>query len=487
MKKTKLLAAASIAALLGAPTLLAAEPLSDAQRLEINTAIDDYYPRLEDIATTLWSAPELGYLETKTSGLLQDELASHGFDIESGVAGIPTAFIAKRGTEEGPVIAIMAEMDALPGFSQAATPEKHPIDGLDAGHACGHHLFGAGSVAAAIAVADYLEANNIPGQVRLYGAPAEEGGSGKVYMVRNGLFDDVDVTLHWHPLSENSASQGSSLANVSSKFRFTGQSAHAAIAPEKGRSALDGVEAMNMMVNLMREHVPQETRIHYSITSGGKAPNVVPDFAESYYYVRHPDPAVVADVYARIEAAAAGAAMGTGTEFSSERVGGVYSVLPNDTLGQVMDRNLRTATPLDWTDDEMSFAVKLQDTLRSAPDVTKYAAVEDYSFGNVGYYSTDVGDVSWVTPTVGLGTTTWVPGTWAHSWQAVAAGGMGIGFKGTELAAETLAATAIELFQSPELVAEAKAEFEAARGADFVYEALIGDREPPLDYRAPSN
>jgi aminobenzoyl-glutamate utilization protein B len=469
------------------PTLLVADPLSAPQRDDITASIRDYYPRIETLATQLWQTPELGYLETETSGLLQNELRAHGFEVESGVAGLPTAFVAKRGTSDGPVIAILAEMDALPGFSQAATPYKQAIEGVVSGHACGHHLFGTGSVAAAIAVADYLEANNISGQVRLYGTPAEEGGSGKVYMVREGLFDDVDVTLHWHPYSDNSASQGSSLANIGVKFAFTGQSAHAAIAPERGRSALDGVEAMNMMVNLMREHVPQEARIHYSITSGGDAPNVVPDFAESYYIIRHPDPEVVADIYDRIEAAAQGAALGTGTEFIAERVSGVLSVLPNDTLGQAMHRNMSGLEPLLWTESEMSFAVELQQSLRKAPDVNQYSAIGDYRFGDVGSYSTDVGDVSWVTPTVGMGTTAWVPGTYPHSWQAVAAGGMSIGFKGTAYAAETLATTALELFQSPELVAAAKAEFEAARGEGFVYEALLGDREPPLDYRALSN
>jgi aminobenzoyl-glutamate utilization protein B len=451
MRSGKVLLKSSLA-MLAATASLNAEPLSETQRAQLAEAVQAYYPRMTEIADTIWRNPELGYLETETSKLLQDELTSHGFAVETGVAGIPTAFVATRGSEDGPVIAILAEMDALPGFSQAASPEKEAVEGIDAGHACGHHLFGAGSVAAAIAVADWLEKNGIAGQVRLYGTPAEEGGSGKVYMVRDGLFDDVDVALHWHPSSDNSASQGRSLSNVSAKFRFTGQSAHAAMAPENGRSALDGIEAMNMMVNLLREHVPQETRIHYVITAGGMAPNVVPDFAESYLYVRHPDPAVVADVFERIEHAAQGAALGTGTEFTVERVGGVYSVLPNDILGKVMDGNLRASEPLSWTAEEMAFATALQASLEDAPDASEYGAIKDYAFGEQGYYSTDVGDVSWVTPTVGLGSTTWVPGSWAHSWQAVAAGGMSIGHKGTLLAAETLAATAAELFQSPETI-----------------------------------
>ncbi|WP_157014471.1 amidohydrolase [Mesorhizobium xinjiangense] len=483
MRKTLILAAT--AALF--PLYSLAGPLSPEQRVDLTAAVESYAPRMNEVSDELWRNPELGYLETKTSALLQGELKAHGFEIDTGVAGIPTAFIARRGSGEGPVIAILAEMDALPGFSQDASPERRAMDGLEAGHACGHHLFGAGSVAAAIAVADWLEANGVDGQIRLYGTPAEEGGSGKVYMVRAGLFDDVDVTLHWHPASGNSASQGKSLANVSAKFRFEGRSAHAAMAPDKGRSALDGIEAMNHMVNLMREHVPQETRIHYVITDGGDAPNVVPDFAETYLYVRHPDPAVVADVFARIEKAAEGAALGTGTSYSVERTGGVYSMLPNDTLGRVMDANLRQAAPIEWTDEETAFGEKLQTSLGDkAPTLSSVSQVEPYEFGTQGYYSTDVGDVSWVTPTVGLGTATWVPGTWAHSWQAVAAGGMSIGHKGTKLAALTLATTAAELFQSPDSIVAAKAEFETERGADFAYEALIGDREPPLDYRLPT-
>jgi len=464
-----------------------AGPLSLEQRQSLTEAIEAYQPRMNQIAEQIWAKPELGYLEKETSALLQEELKAHGFEIETGVAGIPTAFIASRGDAEGPVIAIMAEMDALPGFSQAAVPHKEPVNGLDVGHACGHHLFGAGSVAAAIAVADWLDENGIKGQIRLYGTPAEEGGSGKVYMVRAGLFDEVDLTLHWHPADRNSASQGKSLANISAKFRFEGKSAHAAMAPDRGRSALDGIEAMNHMVNLLREHVPQETRIHYVITDGGKAPNVVPDFAESYLYVRHPDPAVVADVFARIEKAAEGASLGTATSYSVERTGGVYSLLPNDTLGKIMDANLRQAEPIEWTEEEKKFGTELQTSFeRTVPALSSVSEVGAYEFANQGYYSTDVGDVSWATPTVGLGTATWVPGTPPHSWQAVAAGGMSVGLKGTRLAAVTLAATAAELFQSPETIEAARAEFEAARGADFSYRALIGEREPPLDYRLAS-
>jgi aminobenzoyl-glutamate utilization protein B len=460
-----------------------AGPLTAEKRDQIIRTLNNYTPRMNEVADAIWRKPELGYLETATADLLIKELEAHGFKIERNVAGIPTAFIARYGTDTGPVIGILAEMDALPGFSQAAAPRQQAVQGIASGHACGHHLFGAGSVAAAITVAQWLKDNQVEGQIRLYGTPAEEGGSGKVYMVRGGLFNDVDVALHWHPADSNSSEQGRSLANVNAKVRFKGESAHAAMQPERGRSALDGVEAMHHMINLMREHVPQETRIHYVTTNGGAAPNVVPDFAESYLYVRHPDPRIVGEVFDWITKAAEGAALGTGTKVSIERLGGVYSVLPNDALGRVMDRNLRAAEAIKWAPEEVAFATELQSTLRAKPSLSAVSQVEDYSFGKQGFYSTDVGDVSWVTPTVGLGTATWVPGTATHSWQAVAAGGMSIGHKGTRLAAETLATTAVELFLSPELIAEAKAEFDRARGGSFSYSALIGDRNPPLDYR----
>ena len=265
-------------------------PANAVAQIDIPQFLDSRYSETEGIARTLWEYAEVGYQEEKSSGLLQETLSAEGFEIEAGVAGMPTAFVASYGGG-GPVIAILAEYDALPGITQDATSTRRPVENKGASHACGHNLFGAGSVSAAIAVKHWLEETGTPGTIRLYGTPAEEGGSGKVYMVRDGLFDDVDIALHWHASGFNSAAAITSLANRSAKFRFQGLSAHAARAPEKARSALDGVEAFNYMANLMREHVPQQTRIHYVITNGGLAPNVVPDFAEVYYYVRHPEAA----------------------------------------------------------------------------------------------------------------------------------------------------------------------------------------------------
>jgi aminobenzoyl-glutamate utilization protein B len=466
-----------------ASTLLACSGIAAAQdRESILDFVDSRYEQTADLARTLWEYAEVGYQEEKSSERLQQELAAAGFGIEAGVAGIPTAFVASYGEGE-PVIGILAEFDALPGINQADEPRRSPIEGKDAGHACGHNLFGAGSVGAAIAVSRWLEESGHAGTVRLYGTPAEEGGSGKVYMVREGLFDDVDVVLHWHADDENSAMARTSLANRSAKFRFRGVSAHAAGAPEKARSALDGVEAFNYMVNLMREHVPQQTRIHYVITNGGSAPNVVPDFAEVFYYVRHPHAEQLKEIWTRVENAARGAAAGTGVEVEWEIIHGNHPLLINEALARMMDEKLRLVGGIEYTDEEQTFAEALYTTL-DAPgnEIGSQREVQPYEV-SLGYGSTDVGDVSMTVPTVGLRVATWVPGTPSHSWQAVAASGTSIGYKGAQVAAKTLALATIELMGNEALRQRARTEFEERRGPAFRYEALLGDRPPPLDYR----
>jgi aminobenzoyl-glutamate utilization protein B len=451
-------------------------------REAILRSIDALQDEYAAIATQVWEWAEVGYQEERSSARLQEHLRAHGFDVETGVAEMPTAFIASYGSG-APVIAVLAEFDALPGISQAAVPERSVLVEGAAGHACGHHLFGTASTAAGVAIKEWLAASGRPGTIRVYGTPAEEGGAGKVYMVRAGLFDDVDAALHWHPDDHNNANPETSLANKSAKFRFTGLSAHAAAAPDKGRSALDGVEAMNHMVNLMREHVPQETRIHYVITAGGYAPNVIPDFAEVFYYVRHPDASVLPELWSRVEDAARGAALGTGTTVEWEVIHGLQSLVPNDALQRVMYANLETLGGFTYSDEEQRFAEELYATL-NAPDraLGTEQTVAPYRLDrSIG--STDVGDVSWVVPTAGLATATWVPGTSAHSWQAVAAGGMGIGIKGMMLAARVLALTGVDLFESPEIIERGKDELRERRGPDWVYVPLLGDRAPPLDYR----
>ncbi|MDX1395140.1 MAG: amidohydrolase [Gemmatimonadota bacterium] len=463
---------------------VASPPGLSGQAGDLAASIDADADHYAGIAHRIWEWAEVGYQEERSSALLREELAAHGFAIETGIAGMPTSFIATTGSG-GPTIAILAEYDALPGISQGAVSHRESVVTDGAGHACGHHLFGTTSVAAAIAVKEWMEEEGVEGTLRVYGTPAEEGGAGKVYMVRDGFFEGVDVALHWHPGDRNSAAAGRSLANKSAKFRFRGYSAHAAGAPERGRSALDGVEAMNHMVNLMREHVPQETRIHYVITGGGFAPNVVPDFAEVYYYVRHPDAATVLELFERVANAAEGAALGTGTEVEYEVIHGLYDLVPNVALGEVMDANLRAVGGVEYSPAELAFATEIQQTFEGGPSLPlgSEREVEEFMIEPAGGGSTDVGDVSWVVPTAGLSTATWVPGTSAHSWQAVAAGGMSIGHKGMLVAAKTLALTAADLFTSPEVIAAAWDELRERRGPNFEYVSLLGDRPPALDYR----
>ena len=433
------------------------------------------------VAKQIWGFAEVGYQETKSSALLQEQLRAAGFKVEAGVAGIPTAFVATIGSGQ-PVIGILGEFDALPGLSQDAVTTPKPLIAGGPGHGCGHHLFGTASVAAAIAVKDWLTAQGRGGTIKFFGTPAEEGGGGKVYMIRAGLFRDVDAVISWHPGDGNQVTKATTLANFSAKFRFRGISAHAAGAPEQGRSALDGVEAMNTMVNLMREHVPQETRIHYIITSGGKAPNVVPDFAEAYYYARHSDIRVLEKIWERIVDAGKGAALGTGTTMEMELINAVYNKLANDYLAGVMQKQLERVGGVTYSADEREFAAALRPTFTgNVPPAGTEATILPFETG-VSSGSTDVGDVTWVVPTIELSAATWVPGTPAHSWQATAAGGTTIGAKGMMVAAKTMALTMAELFSEPGHIVKAKEEFDR-RTAGHPYRPLVGDRKPPLDYR----
>ncbi len=453
--------------------------------IEVNSddsSINQHQKQYEDIAMKIWELAEVGYQEYESSKLLIDSLKGHDFEITEGVADIPTAFIAEYGNGY-PTVAILGEFDALPGVSQSSSPYRENGSNEDAGHACGHHLFGAGSAWSAVAVKDWMKNNNINGTIRFYGTPAEEGGSGKVYMARSGLFDDVDTVLHWHPGSVNHARPRTSNANKSVKIKYKGISAHAASAPHKGRSALDGVEALNMMTNLMREHIPQESRMHYVITKGGLAPNVIPEEAEVYYYIRHPSKDVVEELFLRVIKAAEGAAMGTETQMSYEVMHGNYSLMPNDTLQKIMHKNLENRGGIKYSDAEVEYAKTIMKSfIDNDSEIGDQEKVLNYRTTH-GYGSTDVGDVSWLVPTAGARIATWVPGTSAHSWQAVASGGMSIGLKGTKLAVQILTDTAKAIYLDPGIADEAKKELAQRKGEDFKYIPLLGDRNPPLDYR----
>lgn len=453
---------------------------------QVIRALDAKRDVYADVAKQIWSYAEVGYQEEKSSALLQSQLRAAGFTVRSGVADIPTAFVASWGSGR-PIIGIVGEFDALPGLSQKAVPQRDAVLAGDPGHGCGHHLFGTASTAAAIAVKEWLEANHRTGTIRFYGTPAEEGGSGKVYMVKAGLFDDVDAVVSWHPGDRNGVSTVSNLANVSAKFRFHGVSAHAAAAPYKARSALDAVEAMNNMVNMMREHVPQETRIHYVITDGGKAPNVVPDRAEVYYYARQPDMRVLDGIWERIVNAAKGAALGTGTTMDMEIIGATYNVLPNEYLASIQRKNLQKVGGVTYTPDERAFAEALRKTLLEPMLPLGSESQIQPPREEISYSSTDMGDVSWRVPTVQLSAATWVPGTPAHSWQAVAAGGMTIGAKGMMVAAKTMTLTAIDLFSDPTHIKKAREDFDRRRGPSFVYQSRLNRAKPALDYRKGSS
>jgi aminobenzoyl-glutamate utilization protein B len=456
------------------------EPLAknkDAATAEIQNRYDHY----KTIALKIWDHAEVGYKEVKSAALLQEELKINGFNVEAGVAGIPTAFVASYGSGE-PVIGILAEYDALPGIIQDAVPERKILPGKNAGHACGHHLFGTASVAAGIAVKKQIELNGWKGTVKVFGCPAEEGGSGKVYLTRAGLFKDVDVALHWHPDDYNSVEFNINIANKSAKFRFYGVSSHASMSPEKGRSALDGVEAMNMMVNMMREHIPSDARIHYVVTNGGKAPNVVPDFAEVYYYVRHQNKDEVVSLFERVVKAAEGAALGSGTTMKYEIIGGTHDLLLLDTLNVAMQREVERVGGVVLSPQDLEFGKKIQASFENAPDIMSSSKVLPLMKGFEPPGSSDVGDVSYNVPTVGLRAATWIPGTPTHSWQAVACGGTDIGIKGMIVAAKGLSNMAIELLHNPNLISAAKKELLQKKGS-YQYKALLGDRPPALNYR----
>ena len=436
-----------------------------------------------EAAQKIWNWAEPGYQESKSSELLAKTLETAGFTVKRKVAGIPTAFTATFGSGK-PVIGILGEYDALPGLSQRDVPYRDPNPTLTYGHGCGHHLFGVASMSAAMAIAEQIKSGKIKGTVRFYGCPAEEGGSAKVFMVSSGLFKDCDAVLHWHPSNSNGAGDRTSLARMAVKFRFHGKAAHAAGAPEQGRSALDAVELTNHASQLLREHTPDFTRIHHVVTAGGSAPNVVPDFSEVYYYIRHPQGSVVRKLYKRLVLCAQGGALATETKLEINFQGGIREILPNNVLAQITLKNLRELNDLKYTPEDVKFALKLQTSLTSPRSLDSIKQVYDRS-GTLGKGSTDVGDVSWVVPTTGFNTACFVPGTPGHSWQAVACGGTQIARKGMNLAAKVIAATAWDLFQSPQTLAAAKAELNRRHGIEKYKSLMQPGQKPPLDYRRP--
>src|SRR6202521_2028543 len=477
-----------VPAIMVAATLLppAALGQQSARHQQILELVDQRASHFSETSSTIWGYAELGYQEQKSSALLQRELQTAGFRVQAPVADEPTAFVATYGQGE-PVVAILGEFDALPGLSQAATPDRNAVVADAPGHGCGHNLLGSGAALAAVALKEYMERNHVMGTLRYYGTPAEEGGDGKVYMVRAGLFRDVDVVLQWHPADENAVFNGGMLAINTARFLFHGVAAHAALAPERGRSALDAVMLTGNGIEFLREHIPSNSRIHYVITNGGAAPNVVPDTAELYLYARNPSSVALGGIWDRILKIGQGAALMTETTLDVKEVGGDANVLPNDALARVAQRNLEEVGGFRYTAEEKHFAEELQKSLPAggAGELDSTASVQPLRRpdANDAAASTDVGDVSWNVPTIGFRTATFVPGVVAHTWQAAASAGMSIGQKGMIVAAKALAATGADLFSDRQLVLDAKADFRRQLQGKTYQSVIPAGQKPPLNYR----
>ena len=448
-----------------------------AETPEIADWLDEHQPRFTRMADAIWDRPELQFLEFEASKLQADFLQREGFRISWDIAGISTAFVAEWGSGT-PVLAFAGEYDALPGLSQKDQSTPDAIAAGAPGHGCGHNLLGVGCLAAAVALKAWLQRSGHSGTIRYYGCPAEEGGSGKVFMGRAGAFADLDATFNWHPWYLNSAMKGSMLGVNRYYFRFKGKTAHAAADPHSGRSALDALELMNIGVNYLREHVTDDVRLHYSILSGGLAPNVVPDYAESYYYVRAHEPQNLADVCQRVMRIAKGAAMMTDTEVEIVYKSGSTRVLSNETLADLQNDVMRELGGIEFSAEERAYAAEIN---RHFGDANVKTLIERYGLpaalaeqpligavlpsadkGLVSPASSDMGDMSWYAPCSMLQTATWASRAAAHSWGVVATGRMSIGHKGMMYAATVMALAAAKLILSPDILERAQAEFQAA-------------------------
>ena len=460
--------------------------------------VDQKIDRIIEISDKIWEYAELGLIEHRSSKLLADELEGRGFFVQRGVSGMPTAFVASWGSGR-PVLGIMGEYDALSGLSQDRVPFKQPLDGITSGHGCGHNIHGTSGMAGAVAAKLAMEKFNIPGTLKFFGCPAEESASGKVWMVRDGVFNGVDAVLSHHPSTMNVAPLSSSLANNSVKFHFYGRTSHAAASPEQGRSALDAVELMNTGVNYLREHVVQEARIHYVIEAGGGQPNVVPDYARSWYLIRAPERDQVDDIYGRILSIAKGAELMTGTTHRVELIKGIYNKIPSQVLSEVVTLNMRAVGVPEYSKDELEFAEKIAETIprevkieelrkskrpgwEDLVDVLIDGEVPDaWNEGEVGHGSTDVADVSWQAPTMEFSTATFVLGTSGHSWQNVAQSGAGIGHKSLIFASKVMAASTIDLVTSPKIIEKAQDELKRRIRGKAYKTPLPADAKPPID------
>ena len=448
------------------------------------------------LADKVWGTPELCYAETRSAAAHAEALGELGFRVEKDIAGIPTALAAERGSD-GPIIAFLGEYDALPGLSQQAGVAEHrPIEAGGAGHGCGHNLLGAGAMLAAVAVADWLKREGRPGRVRYYGCPAEEGGAAKTFMARSGAFEGVEAAISWHPGYFPEVIPPRSLANSRVDYAFTGRAAHAAAAPELGRSALDAVELMNVGVNYMREHMPSDARVHYAVlNTGGIAPNVVQAYAKVRYSIRARDLAGMRDLVRRVNDIARGAALMTETSVEVKVISAVSNLLGNTPLERAMDAIVQKLGAPGFTEKDRDFARKIRATLTTTDLDRAYAAVglprgeqplADRAIAldagrQLMFGSTDVGDVSWVTPTVQVHGAVMAVGTPIHSWQLVAQGKSAAAHEGMAHAAKAMAALGAQLFGEPALRAAAHADLKARTGGTPYVCPIPAEAEPPID------
>lgn len=442
---------------------------------EVVASIEKQRTELIKLSDQIWAFAETALLETKSSKVLADYADKQGFKVERGVADMPTAFLATFG-EGRPIIAILGEFDALPGLSQKAITTKEPLEVGAPGHGCGHNLFGAGSLGAATAIKEMIQAGKLKGTIRFYGTPAEEAVGGKIYMARDGLFKDVDICLAWHPADETVADTTSSQALIDFIVEFKGKAAHAAHDPWNGRSAVDALELFTHGLNMMREHVRPTVRMHYVIQEGGQVPNVIPEYARLWCWVRDWKRTGVDEVFERVKRIAEGAALMAGVESKVTVIGGDYEMLVNMTGARLLHSNLTWMGPIEYTKEEQDFARAIQRATGKAETglngTPKPLEGQEAEGG-----STDVGDISWIVPTLHLSVTTAPQDTPWHAWPVGACGGMSIGHKGMVHAAKTLAATMVDLFEDPKTREAIQAEFkEQTKG--HVYKAYIPDGPP---------
>lgn len=456
-----------------------------AQKLSKNkqaviASVEKHEAALIRISDEIWSLAETAFEETKSAEVLASYAEEQGFTVARGVAGMPTAFVATYGSGS-PVISVLGEFDALPGLSQKTEPTKNPLQEGEAGHGCGHNMFGAASLGAAIAIKEQIEAGKIKGTVKFMGTPSEEKYFGKIWMVREGIWDDVDVNISWHPAAATKADVQSSLALVDFKIEFFGQAAHASADPWNGRSASDALELYTTGVNYYREHVKPTVRMHYHIQDGGQVVNVVPDYARLWMRVRDTERKGMTPVYERLQEMVQGAAILADVDYKVSLISGIYEVLVNRTGGAVMQKNLELLGPITYTPEEIAFGKKIQE-VTGKPQVGMDSSINplEETRENPGGGSTDVGDVSWNVANINLGVTTAPVDTPWHSWAVVACGGMSIGHKGMTYASKAMSMTMLDLFENPKLVNEVKAEYKERKG-DAVYEAIVPAGPPPVN------